>query len=388
MLAELRAKPSRSTILENALPRYIFADVDSVKLRSRLKAAVDGLEPYSDGADFGDPTFMGRHALNVITPENWVEVEGVRTYRAPADEDEHLRRLGERHASFARARSLDARIHLAVGGGEHATSETAQAAVEHAAGGLPDSTDADDVGTASTRLIRTAMLVARDGDDTLLDAHEEWVREVVRRALEEEADRYLGSNDNLVYNRPALGALTLLHLWRRRGLKSDRDQLVSIAVRRDRAAVPAFAAAIAVVARTDPRLLKAGMRAAYAGMIWRWHRYDEDKEVQEAFQAELDATLQVAVAAEIAWLDGGAEPLWPTFPDEKPIVRRSHRIRLPKNDKGENNEKVSEEVSGDGSVIHVDSRAAAAWLHLLNDPQAKDLEFYSKLFPCPALGRA
>lgn len=296
-------------------------------------------------------------------------------YRAPADEEEHLQRLGERHASFARASYMDARIHLAAGGGEHATSETARDAVEHAAGGLPDGTDADNPGSSSARLIRTAMLVARDGDEALLDAHEKWVREVARRALAEKGDRYSGSNDNLVYNRPALGALALLHLWRRRGLKSDRDELVSIAARLDCAAVPAFAAATAMIAQIDPRLLKAGMRAAFAGVVWRWHRYDEDEELQKAFEAERDATIRAAVAAEIAWLDGAAEPVWPTFPDEKPTLRRSHRIRISKDDESEDDESIAEEVAGDGSVLHVNINAAAAWLRLLNDPEAKGLDW-------------
>jgi hypothetical protein len=169
--------------------------------------------------------------------------------------------------------------------------------------------------------------------------------------------------------------LALLHLWRRRGLKSDRDELVSIAARRDRAAVPAFAAAITMIVQTDPRLLKAGMRAAFAGTVWRWHRYDEDEEVQKAFEAERAATTQAAVAAEIAWLDGGAEPVWPTFPDEKPILRRSHRIRIPKDDESKYDETIAEEIAGDGSVLHVDSNAAATWLQLLNDPKAKDLDW-------------
>lgn len=69
-LADLRDRPSRGTMLENALPHYNFDDVDSAKLRERLQAAVDGLEPYGDRADFGDPAFMGRYALNLLTPDN------------------------------------------------------------------------------------------------------------------------------------------------------------------------------------------------------------------------------------------------------------------------------------------------------------------------------
>lgn len=367
-LADLRSRPSRNAVLENALPHFIDDDTESAKLRERLRAAVDGLEPYSERADFRDPAFMGRFALNVVTPGNWVDGEGGRMYRAPADEETHLRRLDERHASFARASNMDARIHLAAGGGEHATPKTARDAVEHAAGGLPDVTDANDPGSTSTRLIRTALLVARDGDDALLDAQEEWVREVVRRALAMKADRYSVSNENLGYNGPALGALALLHLWRRRGLKSDRDELVAIAARRDRAAVPAFAAAVGMITQTDPRLFKAGMRAAFAGMVRRWHRYDEDEKLQKVFEEERDATTLAAVAAEIAWLDGSAEPAWPAFPDEKPVLQQSHHTRI-SDDEGSDDEAIV----GDSSDLHIDSNAAAAWLQLLNNSKAKNL---------------
>ena len=196
-----------------------------------------------------------------------MEVEGGRAYRSPPDEAAHLERLGARHARVARESEMDARIWLAVGGSEHATAATARDAIERANGDLPDDSDTDYLKSRSTRLITTAMLVARDGKDDLLDAHEDWVREVIRRSLAEKRDRHSGSNEMLRFNRPALGALALLHLWRRRGLEADRDALVSIAARRDRAGLPAFSAALPMIADKDSRLLKAAMRAAFAGFV-------------------------------------------------------------------------------------------------------------------------
>ena len=173
---------------------------------------------------------------------------------------------------------MEARIRLAIDGSKYATPATARDAVEHAGGDLPDDSDTDPLKSRSTRLITTAMLVARDGGDELLEAREDWVREVIRRALAEETDRYSGSNDQtpLPIARRS-GRSPLLHLWRRRGLKSDRDALVSIAAQRSSSAgLPAFAAALPMIADQDPRLLKAGMRAAFAGYVWRWHPYNED----------------------------------------------------------------------------------------------------------------
>lgn len=369
-LADLRGRPSRRATLENALPAYFVDDAESGRLRERLRAAVDALGPYGDRADFGDPAFMGRYALNLVDPGNWVEVEGGRAYRSPTEEAEHVRCLGERHAAVARDSNMGARIHLAVSGGEHATPETARAAVEDAAGDFPDDSDADDPGSRSTRLVRTAVLVARDGDNALLDEREGWVREVIQRALAEEADRYWGSNENLNHNRPALGALALLYLWRRRGLKADRDHLISAATRRDRAAIPAFAAAISIIAETDPRLFKSAMRAAFAGMVWRWHPFDEDEVLQKTFEEERDASAQAAVSAEIAWLDGAREPAWPAFPDEKPILRTPHYMRVPGGD-DDFDQTGTDLVADGGPTLHVESQSAGAWLRLLNDSKAE-----------------
>jgi hypothetical protein len=358
-LAHLRAKPSRNASLENALPAFLSDDAEAGKLRDRLRAAVELLELYDDRANFSNPEFMARYALNVLDPENWTEVEGGRAYRSPPGETAHLERLDALRGRLVRESGMEARIRLAIGGAERATPAIARDAVEHASGGLPDDSDTDSLKSRSTRLVATALLVARDGDDDLLDAHEDWVREVIRLALAEKADRDSASRENLRYNRPALGTLALLHLWRRRSLKADRDALVSIAARRDGAGVRAFAAALPMIADKDARLLKAAMRAAFAGYIWRWHPYDEDKAVQERFEEERDATAKAAIAAEIAWLDGGVEPAWPAFPDEKPILSTSHRIRVPGVKEPELDEDFAEEVAEGGATIHLESQSAA-----------------------------
>jgi hypothetical protein len=378
-LADLRAKPSRQASLEGALPASLSNDADAEKLRNRLAQAVAELDSYQDHADFADPEFMGRYALNLVNPENWVEVEGGRAYKSPSDEAGHLKRLYAERGQLVRHSEIEARIRLAIDGKEHATPDTARDAVEFAGGGLPDNTDTDSLKSRSTRLIATSLLVARDGSDDLLDEHEVWVRKVIALALAEEADRYSGSSDNVRFNRPALGALALLHLWRRRNLTADRDALVSIAARRDRAGVPAFAVALPIIMEQDSRLLKAAMRAAFAGYVWRWHPHDEDEAVRKRFETVSEATVTAAVEAETAWLDGGVEPAWPDFPNEQPIVRTPHRILVPGKTRPALNEDCAEALADDCAAIHVDSQAAAQWLQMLSSPATKNIRWAEEI---------
>ena len=366
-LADLRERPSRGTPLSNALIAYLQDDEVGNTLRNLLVHAASTLEPYATYSDFADARFAGRHALNYLDLSNWKEIKnGQLMYQSPSNEAAHLAQMQAHGSQLAQTSEKEARIDLAIDGGEYATTETARLAVEYAAGDLPDESDTDVLKSCSTRLTVTALLVARDGEDDLLESHEDWVREVIRRALEEEKDHYSGSQKTLRFNRPAIGALALLHLWRRRGLKKDRDKLVSIAAQRNRANLPAFAAALSMIAEKDPRLFKAAMRAAFAGFVWRWHPHNEDDAVQKCFEKDRDATVQEAVAAEVAWLDGAEEPAWPTFPDENPILLNSHRPRILLGKQAELDKDLPEESDNADAGLHVESQSAARWLSLLS----------------------
>lgn len=374
-LADLRARPSRRATLEEALTRYLGDDAPARELRVRLGSAVSRLEPYEAHSNFADPTFMGRYALNLLNPANWVEEGGGLRYRSPPEEAAHLKQLGDRHADHMHESGMDARIQLAIDGGEHATPGTARDAAAFADGGMPDDGDADSLKSRSTRLVATALLVARDGDDDLLGAHEEWVRKVIRRALEEEVDRYSGSDGQLRFNRPALAALALLHLWRRGRRTSDRNALLAVGARQDRAALPAFAAAAVMIGERDPRLLKSAMRASFAGLTWRWHSHDEDEAVQRRFEEGRAGAVRAAIAREIAWLDGGAEPAWPAFPAERPIVRSASRLRGPALKAGREEDAPDGGAAEDPVTLHVDGKAASRWLRLLNGPGGRHLDW-------------
>ena len=349
---------------------YLRDDPVADRLRQQLGDAVGKLEPFEDHSTWDDERFVGRFVNEMLQRSNWVDRDdGNIEFRASAELAAHLESIGKRYAESVGPIDTESRISLAIEGGEHATAETARRAVDYANGDLPDGTDTDYLKSRSTRLIAIALLAARDGDDTLLDTHETWVRQVVDIGLSEESDRH-GGGKLIQFNRPAMAALALIHLWIRKRLTADRDALVALGVRRDRTAVPAYAKAVTAILEVEPRLLKAATRAAYSAVTWRWHDYDEDKALQQAFEAERDISAAAAVAAEVAWLDGADEPKWPSWPEEPPVIRAGMRIRVPGTVTPEEfdadaDAEVEAAAATSRSTIHVDSRAAAQWLKVV-----------------------
>lgn len=371
MLADLKSRPSRNASLFDVVPCYLGDDPVANRLCEQLGVAVRRLEPIQSYSNWSDARFIARAANNMLQRSNWTDIgDGRLVYRSPADEAAHLEAMENRRVAFMRSTEIEARIDLAiVGGSEHATAATASDAVAYAGGDLPDNRDPDSLKSRSTRLITTALLVARDGDDDLLVAEEAWVRRVVAVALEELFDRGSGSEDMLRFNRPAIAILALIHLWARQGVKSDRNALIRLATRKDRSSALAFSTGLGRILEIEPKLFKAAMRAAFASVIWRWNSYDETDEAEHVrFGAERTAAVDTAVAAEIAWLDGEAEPAWPVWPKERPHLRRGSRIRISElvpPVECEGDEMIESTVAYPSSIIHVQSKAAAQWLAMV-----------------------
>lgn len=380
-LADLKGRPSRHVTLFDVVYWYLGDDPVANRLREHLGAAVASLEPIQSYSNWSDARLIARVANNMLRRSNWTDIgDGRLVYRSPVDEASHFEAMEKQRVALLRSTELESRIDLAIaGGGEHATAATARDAVAYAGGDLPDDRDTDFLKSRSTRLITTALLVARDGDDALLAAEEAWVRQVVAIALEEHSDRGGGSENTLRFNRPAIAILALIHLWVRKGSQTDRNALIRLATRKDRSAAPAFSAGIGRILKIEPKLLKAAMRAAFASLTWRWKSYDDKDEAEHArFNAERAAAVDTAVAADIAWLDGEAEPAWPLWPEERPHLQRGSRIQVPRlttpTEFGED-ETIKSAVAEQSSIIHVDSKAAAQWLAILQTAPKGSIEW-------------
>lgn len=367
MLADLAKRPSRSIMLERLIPYYMAEDHAGQVVRSLLTEAVQEAGPYSAEANFGDPAFMGSYALNMLDRSNWVEVEGGLGYKSPPAEAEHLERLEANRQAHERSFTIETRIQLAISDPTKGSPNLASEALEYAAGDLPDYSDTDYLKSRSTRLISTAMLVARDGEDTLLDENEDWVRTVIATALAEEVDSY-GSKERLDYNRPAQGICALIHLWHRRRRVEDRNQLLRTVARQDQAAFVSMAAAHASIRDADPRLIKAAIRIAFTCCRWRWNPHDEDASTREAYEEGKAGKDADAVTSEIAWLDGGPEPTWPELPEDTPSFSRQPRAIVSPNSEHIDLQRddVSLRRSSTEAVVHANDQALSRWLSLLN----------------------
>ena len=380
MLADLAKRPSRFISLERLLPYYRAEDHAGQIVRSLLAESVQETEPYRAEADFGDPAFMGSYALNMLDRANWVEVEGDLGYKSPPDEAEHLERLEARRQAHEFSSTIEARVQMAISDPAKGLPDLARVAVDYAVGDVPDYSDTDYLKSRSTRLVSTAMLVARDGEDVLLDEHEDWVRAVISTSLAEEVDRN-ASNERLDYNRPAQGICALIHLWHRKRLVVDRDHLLRTVARQDQAAAIAMVAAHESIRDADPRLIKAAVRIAFTCCRWRRHPYDEDASTREAYEEEKAGKDADAIAAEIAWLDGGPEPIWPVLPEETPSFSRQPRAKFLPN--GEHIDFKRDDDSWKDSsreaVVHVNDQKLSRWVRLLNVEGCARPDWYAEI---------
>ncbi|MGV8931960.1 MAG: hypothetical protein ACOH1R_07620 [Luteimonas sp.] len=364
-LTDLHAKRSRGTSLEDFLVGYLQDDEPSRRVRALLNEAVMRTGAYSAHADFGDPAFMAAYAQNVLDPRNWVVEGDSIKYQSPPAEAEHLARLDQYHSRHRRSIQIESKIQLAMNDPTRATAAVARESVEFADGELPAGTDTDVLRSRSTRLVATAMLVARDGDDALLDKYEGWVRQVVTLTLEQQGDTFLTSRSAIAYNPQALSVLALIHLWRRRSLSADRNALLIVAARQDRCAVPAFSVALDAISGADPRLLKSAVRVAFATSSRRYIPWDEDKVKAARYEREKANSDRLAVEAEIAWLDGGSEPAWPAFTEEETKLRQTIRVGGPRATGAVEPEGATRTRVEPIASMRVDTQAAALWLGLM-----------------------
>ncbi|MBT2305119.1 hypothetical protein J7E70_32445 [Variovorax paradoxus] len=360
-LADLKKRPSRRYVLEELLATFALNEAaDRSSLRALLAAASARLGPAEPDDTFADPKFMARYALNMIDPANWLPVEGGRTYASPPAEVQHLKALQEKRAAQTMDSGIDAAIQNALEDSARSSPELAEHAVAYAQRLSPVSDTPEDVLRSRTNaIVSAAMILIRDGADVLLDQHESWAREVFAQALASRDGLTVSRmRDGIRFNPVATAALGLIHLWRRRGRRADRDALLELACRDDPHAAQGFGAGLLVIREIDPRLVPTLLRCALGAQIQPTYERDDPEDTKATIQAQHRERVAAAIRAESTWLNGdGPEPAWPTFPPRVISVRRRLRI-------GENEAAAqSDQHARPSEQVH--SQSAALWLRQL-----------------------
>ena len=369
-LADLANRSSRNIALEKILPYYLADEPIGNEVRARLQEAVQRLGDYEEDAGFFDPEFMGRYALNILNRENWSDLgDGNIGYNQPSDEVNHLKKLKERHGEIFGNGELEASISLAVENRDRSSNALASKAVEYANGELPEEDQEGLLREKSTRLISTALLVVRDGDEQLLLSSENWARDVISLTIAKESHNQQ-LTDSTMFNRFSIALSALGHLWMRNQDVSDRNGFIHSLADSGSSGAVAFEHLMPELLENEPKLLKSVLRASLVSCHWRQHQWEESPHEQEDYLDWSSVMAHRAVIGEIDWLNGGLEPQWPVLAQERVATNRRSRIAPTSTDSlstaNNTDTKANVTRNPDRWELRPNSQQAARWLRLLS----------------------
>lgn len=374
-VAELKRRPSRRTTLDELIGNFTFlAPPDQhTRLRTLLDEAAARLGKPSAEAHLGNPEFMVQYALNLADASNWRDVEvtlkdgstaTARKYVSPAAEQSHLQVLRDAAADRSSDFAMQSALGLAIDDPARLLPEGRAAAVAWArrpptAAHEGQSEDASEQRMRKEAVLIAAMVVMRDGDESLRAENEEWARSQLSEALKVlDDDPARQIRGGLRFNPTAIAYAGLIHTMQHRNTPDDMRALLDVAAAGNHAAAHGFGAAIVALEAVDSRLPRSILRCAFSACIVEYRVWNAPQDDVDERRTRGVARAKEAVAAEMAWLYGsGAEPAWPRFPEER--VRSRTRLRLPGAHKT-----VSEspEEPTPSSTEHANHQAAALWL--------------------------
>ncbi len=329
-LTDLKKRPSRSHALEALLPHYAvnkLQDWDS--LRAKLQVTSNWLGEPQHGDSFAEPRLMARHAINLLTPENWQLVEGGYHYIPSAEEMAHSRELENSRSDSLKTLNTGAGIQLALEDPSKSSPELLGQAVAYAKElQSPSNTETDVVAGKVNTIAGVALLVCRDGSPEVFQENESWVRSVLSDVLENtENDVGARYRNGLRFNPVAIAAAGQIHIWKRTDKVTDRNQLFDLVVRKDPTAAQGFGAATSVVREKDIKLVRSLLRCALVAQVQRIRSWQDGDEKAAKDESARKDRVKSAIQKEMEWLAGeGAEPDWPRLPTHQLSIRRGIRI--------------------------------------------------------------
>jgi hypothetical protein len=377
--ADLKHRPSRRTTLDELIGNFtLLASLDQLAaLRTLLAIAAARLGEPTASAHLGNPEFMVRHALNLSDAENWPEFEvtlkdgssaTVRKYVSPTAEQTYLQALRDaasyRDSDFAMCSALTRAIDdpaqlqpegqtAAVAWARHFSKAMTEVEVDNS-GGVR--------GLQEEAVVAAAMIVMRDGDDSLRAEHGRWARLLLDKTLvtlDDDPGRQM--RGGLRFNPAAIAYAGLIYALQYRSTPQDVRSVLEVAATGNHAAAQGLGTTVAVLAVIDSRLPRAVLRCAFSASVVENRAWGASQEEVDARMARSHERARAAITAEMAWLGGeGPEPTWPKFPVEQAQPRR--RLRLPGT---RINAPEPSEAPTPSPTEHVNHQAAALWLRQL-----------------------
>ncbi|MBI1292657.1 hypothetical protein GC173_15680 [bacterium] len=337
-LIDLKSRPSRDRTLVDILGQFVLGVHNSYReaLSNRLESLAVNYPDYGPEAARGDPSYMVRHAINQLAPENWrnneIVLDGGRrasgfVYVSPEPEASHIGRLQAELVASQAEQRMPFELTIYVDEPSRSSRELAERAIKWADGRAPDlsSDDLDNERFKDFALIAAAVIALRDGEENLWRDNEGWIRETLEAAARQPDKGYM-SGTGMSYEPAAMAFAGFAYLWLADRVEDDLEAVLGLAALR-RAAVRGYKAVGASLFEAEPRLAKSLLRTGLHGCIRPRKDWESSDDEWNKTKSEHEGLLFAHVSAERLWLiSGGEEPPWPELPKIGSKERKTIRV--------------------------------------------------------------
>lgn len=346
--ADLDARLSRHTRLSDKIGYYVFRAPPErlAELRSTLEQARNRIAALPDD---GDPINGLRatadRAVHMTDPANWI-LTNVTLADGTQAEAHQYRPAPEEQARFDAAKAesdahmqhlaLRLRLQAALLDPAKSTPEIVTQGIYWAQTQPTDPQPApngDEEGRDEAfnrecdrrAMIMAAALSARDYEGADRKQILAWAQPLLLHAAKKDDDTEYRGNDQIEYSTRAIAAVGLIALYFRDQDAATRDALLRLTTHQHGAVLNAFGQQFVRFHQHDPGLVRSFARIVMARSIYA--RRGESPEAKERIRKQQEDRIEVAITAEISWLNGGEnEPPWPEMPPWLSRPRRGIRI--------------------------------------------------------------
>ena len=384
-LETLESRVSRHYSLKDLLVRYAQVDFKDIRPTAEklLIACISRLGLVQPEDDLGFPRFMATHALNLLEPTNYRDIEvelkdgrkvQARHYVPPKEELEHFARIqGDAHE-----RSQDAEFALFVDGlidhPERSSPEMAEKLIPWVKTKLCTEFSFEPTNALGLdhTIVGAVFVAMRDGAAILIQENRDWAESIFKLADNAEPDDVRVLREGVRFNPIAMAFAGRVFLMNGTLNHEVLRRLLETVVA-DASAAHGAAVAVEALVVIDERLPRSLLRVAFTAAIQSRHQWDSPEVVKVEAEKLRQDRLQQAVESEIDWLiSSGLEPGWPMFPTSGVSKRRRTFIRLGKSREASEDETSKEEAAeaelAELPDVFVHHQAGALWLRSVWNP--------------------